>query len=527
MPRPPGYRIIYNWDGAPHGYSKVPQSMDDFLNKVYAPLENTQVGALFWCVGEHSARWPSQVLEILGDVHERRYENAQNYIFTENIRRMLERGEDPQKALIEKGHQLGFHVYASIRMNDNHFNGAQVSDLGKLHHTELTRLRIEHPEWLLGDQTSEWFNLSWNMAIPEVRQHRLAHIQEVCRLYDWDGVDLDWQRHAFHLPEYEAYRLRYLLTDLQRATRHMTNALAEERSRPFYLATRVAGSLEMCNRTGYDIAAWIDEDLVDILIPAGGAETDASVEVDNFVNMCCDQGIDVYPGLDSGLPDLFVGPENQETKRNMRMRAIASRYHKAGAKGIYVFNWHANRDSRRELLSRIGSIETLRNTNKIYAATHRFIQTEGAWRGAYRIDRIYGEVPVLLRKTITDTGPIITLDIADELVLDSSTELELRLRLSEWVQGDMVDVWWDGDKLQDAEVQYCNFHQSDKISDVSSAVWLCFVMQPTGIEVGKHKVKVVLVERHPQLAGDITLTDVELVINHKGIRKQTHENYRD
>jgi hypothetical protein len=119
------------------------------------------------------------------------------------------------------------------------------------------------------------------------------------------------------------------------------------------------------------------------------------------------------------------------------------------------------------------------------------------------------------------------LDIADELVLDSSTELELRLRLSEWVQGDIVDVWWDGDKLQDSEVQYCNLHQSDKISDVSSAVWLCFVMQPTEIEVGKHKVKVVLVERHPQLAGDITLTDVELVINHKGIRKQTHENYRD
>ena len=161
-------------------------------------------------------------MEILGDVHERRYENAQNYIFTENIRRMLERGEDPQKALIEKGHQLGFHVYASIRMNDNHFNGAQVSDLGKLHHTELTRLRIEHPEWLLGDQTSEWFNLSWNMAIPEVRQHRLAHIQEVCRLYDWDGVELDWQRHAFHLPEDEAYRSRYLLTDLPVSYTHLT-----------------------------------------------------------------------------------------------------------------------------------------------------------------------------------------------------------------------------------------------------------------------------------------------------------------
>ena len=326
---------------------------------------------------------------------------------------------------------------------------------------------------------------------------------------------MDWQRHAFHLPEDEAYRLRYLLTDLQRAVRHMTNTLAEERGRPFYLAARVAGSLEMCHRIGYDIATWIDEDLVDILIPSGGAATDPSIEVNSFVNMCCDQGIDVYPGLDSGLPDLFVGPEDQETKRNMRTCAITSRYYKAGAKGIYVFNWHANRDSRRELLSQIGSMKTLRNTNKIYAATHRFIQREGAWRGAYRIDRIYGEVPVPLKKPLTDTGPIITLDIADEPVLDYSTELGLRLRLSEWVQGDIVDVWWDGVKLQNAEVRYCNLSQSHKISDVSSAVWLCFVMQPTEIEVGKHKVKVVLGERHPQLAGDITLTDVELVIRKK------------
>ena len=51
MPVPPDYRIIYNWDGAPHGYSPVPQSLEDFLEKVYAPLEDTQVGALFWSAG--------------------------------------------------------------------------------------------------------------------------------------------------------------------------------------------------------------------------------------------------------------------------------------------------------------------------------------------------------------------------------------------------------------------------------------------------------------------------------------------
>ena len=77
----------------------------------------------------------------------------------------IERGENPHQALIDRGHELGLHVYGSLRMNDNHFNGAQLADLSTLHHTELTHLRREHPEWLLGADTADWFALSWNMAV--------------------------------------------------------------------------------------------------------------------------------------------------------------------------------------------------------------------------------------------------------------------------------------------------------------------------------------------------------------------------
>jgi hypothetical protein len=45
----PPYRLALNWDGAPHGYSVVPQSMDAFLQKVFAPTVGTAVDALFWC----------------------------------------------------------------------------------------------------------------------------------------------------------------------------------------------------------------------------------------------------------------------------------------------------------------------------------------------------------------------------------------------------------------------------------------------------------------------------------------------
>ena len=258
MPVPPDYRIIYNWDGAPHGYSPAPQSMEEFLEKVYAPLEETQVDALFWSVGGQGSRWPSDVVEFIGQARERPYPSAGAYNATENILRMYDRGEDPQQALIDRGRELGLHVYASVRMNDNHFGGAQIADLEalrKAHRVEA--LRHEHPEWVLGEQTSEWFALSWNMAVPEIRERRFHHVEEVCRRYDWDGVELDWQRHAFHFPDGHGYRLRYLLTDLQRAVRRMTEALGRERGRPVFLAARVAGSLEMCRRIGYDVPAWV------------------------------------------------------------------------------------------------------------------------------------------------------------------------------------------------------------------------------------------------------------------------------
>ena len=397
MPRPPDYGIIYNWDGNPHGYSEYPQSMEAFLEKVYGPMEDTQVGAHFWCIGEHTARWKSDVLETVGDVHGRNYESVHSHNFNENVLAMLERGEDPQQEVLNRGRELGMHVYASVRMNDNHFGGAQVADLPDMHSSELTRMRIEHPEWLLGDQAPEWFALSWNFEVPEVREHRFAHIKEICGMYDWDGVELDWQRHAFHLPADHGYRMRYVLTDLQRAVRQMANELAEVRGRPFYLAARVAPTLEMCRRVGYDVPAWIEEGLVDILIPAGGAHTDPSIDPAPFLDLCRGTDTVVYPGFDARLDGWefwsFVGPESPEIKDRMRTRAVASLWHRAGSDGIYAFNWHGNRNSRRGLLQQIGSPDTLRSKNKIYAATHRYLQKEGEWRGRVSERQVVGRGP--------------------------------------------------------------------------------------------------------------------------------------
>ncbi len=512
MTKPSDYGVIYNWDGAPHGYSAAGQSLEEFLEITYAPVADTQVGALFWCMGEHTTRWQSDALEQVGALYDRTYENAASYHHSENIRRMTERGEDPQAALIEHGHSLGVDVYASLRMNDNHFDGAQISDLASLHHTELTELRRQHPEWLLGDRTSEWFALSWDMSVPEVRRHRLDHLREICERYDWDGVELDWHRHPFHLPHDEAYRLRYALTDLQRAARQLTRDIAERRGRPFHLAVRVAGTLESCARIGYDLPAWVEEDLCDIVIPAGAAGTDASLDISAFVELCRPHGIAVYGGFDGGLPDPWVGPEEPELKNRLRTRAIASRYWAAGADGIYAFNWHADAEKRRELLTQIGSTKTLSTTDRVYAAIHRFLVHEGPWRGAYRPDREHGQVPVPLRQTLTDCGPVIDLSVADDFASSPPAAVELRLHLHEWVEGDELVVRWDGAELASGTYTINLATDPTAVSRISSDAWLRFALAPDLVAVGPHRVEVVLRRRHPQLACDLVLTDVELAV---------------
>ena len=528
MPVPPRYRVIYNWDGAPHSYSPAPQSIEDFLDKAYAPLVDTQVDALFWSAGGRGSRWPSEVVEFIGE-GERRYPSVGAYTGTENILQMYDRGEDPQQELIARGQELGLHVYASIRMNDNHFDGAQIGDLGSLLKADrVEELRAAHPEWLLGDRNAEWFALSWNMAIPQIRQRRYDHVEEVCRRYDWDGIELDWQRHGFHFPEDEAYRLRYTLTDLQRAIRRMTEDLGRERGRPVYLAARVSGSPESCRRTGYDLPRWVEEGLVDLLIPAGNAVTDASIDVGGFVEICRGTDVLVYPGFDSNLPDPFVGPEDEDAKDILRTRAIATRYHRAGASGIYVFNWHANRSSKRPLLTTIGAPESLKGTDKIYAATHRFVQREGAWRGAFRVDRIYGEVPVPLYATQTGDGPTVTLDLADDFDSQEPSSLLLRLRLNEWLPGDSVQVWWSEKELPAPEIEYCRLENPNPpggafqppprwraIADWSTAVWLSWKLEAGQVVTGKQTVRVAVKERNAQVDAPMILTDAELVVRYE------------
>ncbi len=516
-PSPPDYGIMFNHDGTFLGKSEYPQRIDYLLDKIYGPLQDTQIGALLWCVGAEQARWPSDNLESVVDPRERPYGSVKEFRRAESVRAMFDRGEDLYGDIVRRGHDIGMDVYVSIRMNDNHFwsDSARKAfplapdEMAKTVRPELTQFRKDHPEWVLGiGNAPRWAVTSWNMAIPEVREYALLRIREACMLANWDGVEIDWQRHAFHLPESDAYRLRYALTDLMRSIRRLTDDIARERGRPFYILTRVGASEETNRRIGYDVGTWIEEGLCDIVATNSNSGNDPGVEVERYLEMMQGTNIKLYPGFDShgefGRGHLV----EQSRWRDAWLRGLAKSYYDRGASGVHAFNWHTYAASLNGLLTTIGSPDTLNGVDKVYTPVKRHIRGKEEIRyGAERDDRLLGEVPVPLYRTLTGDGPTFHIPVHDDVSED--TGVELQINLDHYSPNDAVSVTLNGEHLGGPTL-----HRTGGEGHLSEDTWLVWKLRPAQAERGIHEVRLVLDRRDPRLGVPVVVENVELHITY-------------
>ena len=525
---PPSYKIIFNWDGTPHGYSEYPQSQEQLLNLVYAPLADTQVGALFWCLGAEEAKWPSTELSVIGAAESRFYGSVKHMRRAEGVRAMFARGENLYGALVERGHQLGLDVYCSIRMNDNHFWSDDARREAPLKPGEmagtvrpgLSQFRRDHPEWCLGaEQAPAWAATSWNMAVPQVRAYIFQYIGEACRLADWDGVELDWQRHAFHLPADDAYRLRYTLTDLQRAVRRLADQIAAERGRPFHVAVRVGASMETCRRVGYDVETWMGEGLCDMVATNANSGTDAGVEVETFLSLAKGKGIKLYPGFDSHGESGKGRLVGARSWLEAWYRGLARGYFEGGADGVHIFNWHATATSHRSLLTSLGALATLEGKDKVYAALRRHIRAQSELRyGAERDDRLCGEVPVALYRTLMGGGPTFHVRVHDRVAAQARAgalaSVELHIELAHFSPADQIEVELDGRRLDAPALRNVAGEDRAQPADVAESSWLVWPLSPAQADWGEHQIQLCLVQRDERMRPPLIVEHVEIHIGY-------------
>lgn len=95
------------------------------------------------------------------------------------------------------------------------------------------------------------------------------------------------------------------------------------------LAVRVPPGFAVALRVGLDIRTWIKEGLVDLVV-GGGGFIPFDMPFEEFVDAARGTGCQIYGCL-----------EGAHTREEEVLRAIAMRYWKAGADGLYLFNLFA------------------------------------------------------------------------------------------------------------------------------------------------------------------------------------------
>ncbi|MAE61749.1 MAG: hypothetical protein CMJ49_10390, partial [Planctomycetaceae bacterium] len=255
--------------------------------------------------------------------------------------------------------------FYSFRINDCHDSLGDGESLPEL----VPTFKVEHPEWTIGPGHPYGGLRQLNFTVPEVRDLKFAVIEETFAKYDFDGLEIDFMRSAPHfMPGTEPDNAAILTDFLRRVRRHLIQR-GEQRGRPIPLAVRVTESMEACRLDGFDLSAWIDERLVDMIILGSGA---IDIEVEAVKKLTAGTGILVYPCL-YGWPSGYspISPE--------MVRALATNFWHQGADGIYTFNWNAHsfiqlpveHERFEHLLERLREIDdpqSLRGKDKQFAA---------------------------------------------------------------------------------------------------------------------------------------------------------------
>lgn len=421
---PKRYRVIFNCDG--HAVAKDAEGdLNQWIENLFGPLGDSDVEALFWCdgAGGNTANYDSQVLERTGA----RAGRPRTY-----IDQWIEEGHDPPKVVVREAKKRNLDVFYSFRINDIH--DSFMPD-------EMPTFKIKHPEWMIGERNYggvRSYRSALNFAVPEVRELKFRVIEELMEKYDFDGLEIDFLRSSpYFLPGTEA-KNAHLLTELLERTRRYLSERGKRRGRPVWLAVRVNESLRSCALDGYEVATWIDRQLIDIVTLGSGV---MDIEVEEIKQLAAERNILVYPCL-YGWPSKY-SPIPAELASG-----LALNYHAQGADGIYLFNWFPHTKNNSEntgtymagLMKQLGDPAALRHGQQRLM----FAADRGRPERAYQ----YNWLHCVLPEALPTDGPL-KVPMRVWARFSDGTKLKLRLIVDNLQSDDDLIVELNGTAVED------------------------------------------------------------------------------
>ena len=336
----------------------------------------------------------------------------------ENMQSLASRGLDPLQVLVDRAHEKGMDFFASLRMSS--YGGMD------------SKLRV--PE-------------GRGLAHPEVRDHQFAVLEELATQYEVEGVELDFAAAPGGMPLClrleDATEYTPVVTDYVRRISKMVRDVAGKDKQ---IGVRVYPTQEMCRDRGLDIGTWIEEGLVDYIVPLLYLDftLDPDMPIDWLIGKAHQHEIAVYGMLQPYVQDEATGSPVRIYATPEVARGVAANHWARGVDGIYAWfmRWPLD-DSERRILTELGDPDLIREGSKRYIQRHRSKQASELGYDA--------TLPIEIAEADPSKRYSIPFSIADDIEAAPKRirQVVLQLVIKNLVSADRLGVFLNGESLAD------------------------------------------------------------------------------
>ena len=500
MPKP---RIMFYHDGRhPHIYRYEPPMQKEEYQACIDELVGTPVEAVMFCLGEgRTVLHDTKVGELLGHNVDK-WDHLVFHRAHQNAKSLIKAGHDPLRIVCERAHEKGLLLYPTLL----------VQNFG----TEMATVRCSNFRWenrhleigARGDLDPDvpWID-GLDFKHQEVQDERFALIEETLNEYPVDGFELQLNNYPryFHPDEVEAGI--GIMTDWIGRVHEAVKRSGADRE----LVSRVPASLENALSIGLDLETWVKWGIVDALV---GEPFSAPHRIDPNTDFrplaalvngsACRCIAAIHSHVDSDR--LAEAPISM-------VRAAACNYWEQRIDGLYLAQWFPHWPYQADFYERLREIphpDIMEAKDKYY-----YIPTENArphepWVSTQLPIKMEVNKPVTAKFTISDNLPR-----WDKI--GRAHEVLLRVGIAGTTELDRIRFSFNGKALPESILRKINqmYRMSGPRNRSGPTYWFIFRLNRAHFpQRGENTLEVTLLERAPDLLGDVSLRDVELEIKY-------------
>jgi hypothetical protein len=389
-------------------------------------------------------------------------------------------------------------------------------------------LKVEHPDWVA--PASWWPQGMWNLAAAGLREHKVAILRELATRYDLDGIQIDFSRHVPCLLVGRQWELRGHVTQFMRMVRQMLLEVARQRGRPLLLAAKVPQNLDGCRIDGFDVEAWAQQRLVDVLT-LGSRSMDVDVE-----------GMRAAVGNDVQLQPCFDDHHATDGYRYGPiefLRGVFANHFQRGADSVVTFNWSigtpevcraagsdAGPSAHQAAYKEVGDPRTMAGKDKFFAVERR-----GGYPWADGFFNRNDTAPLPLQLAEDGLAAKLTLRVSDSPTA-TNARLTLRCVLFQATEADVFEIRFNGTPLsvgtrdaewKDAQIfspkpQPISGGKGDyKVNPKQRLLRLDCAVPREAWKLGRNQVEIRVSSRPPGATSAVRIEKVETHLKYEGV----------